>query len=249
MKDNQFSDVENQSLIPTFHAKVLRPDPAAYRNPFGPITIGVFDGNEQIGTYERNYGSMFNTFCPFIGVDGKWYALYSRDYTSTRIMSLPDCKDIGGEEPHTFGFCPTGYYVPIDGAPFNKDGTPEPDIKTEQKEWDDWFLKAYEEKYMPFGFVSGCIWGDDSSDKLEYLDLSRAHEGILVRDARFGHISLPNKIPSSELWRLIDTYYDIMGGGKHHVSIRIPSCVTFHLNTEDKGATFQVSKRFDDRDA
>lgn len=41
-----------------------------------------------------------------------------------------------------------------------------------------------------FGFVCGCHWGDDSSWKIQYLDLSRAAEGIIVRDARMGYIEL-----------------------------------------------------------
>jgi hypothetical protein len=48
--------------------------------------------------------------------------------------------------------------------------------------------------YHPFGFVAGCIWGDDSSWKVQYLDLSRAAEGVLKREERFGHLELPNAI-------------------------------------------------------
>jgi hypothetical protein len=76
--------------------------------------IGIFDENgKQIGKYKRNYSSFYNTFFPFKSeVDGKWYALYSKDYTCTRIMSLPKCKDIGGEKPDGHGFCPTDFFVP-----------------------------------------------------------------------------------------------------------------------------------------
>ena len=41
-----------------------------------------------------------------------------------------------------------------------------------------------------FGFVWGGVWGDDSSWKLQYLDLSRVQEGIIVRDERFGYLEL-----------------------------------------------------------
>ena len=44
------------------------------------------------------------------------------------------------------------------------------------------------------GFVWGCKWGDDSSWKVECLDLSRVAEGVLKRDSRLGYYELPNKI-------------------------------------------------------
>ncbi len=67
---------------------------------------------ELIGEYVRNYHSYAeSTFYPFQS-KGKWYALYSKDYTCTRLMSLPDCKDLGGEEPDSCGFCPVEMYVP-----------------------------------------------------------------------------------------------------------------------------------------
>ena len=113
---------------------------------------------EKIGEYFRNYDSLFNTFYPFV-LDGKNYALYSKCYTATRVMSLPDCKDLGGEESHSFGFCPVDYYVP---------------------------------QGCNFGFVAGCVWGDDSSWKLQYLDLSNVEFGIIKRDDRFGYLELPN---------------------------------------------------------
>lgn len=79
------------------------------------IRVGVFiveDGLErQIGTYVRNYSILFDTFFPF-EKNGKELALYSPDYTVTRLMELPACVDIGGEEPASNGFCPTGFYVP-----------------------------------------------------------------------------------------------------------------------------------------
>lgn len=124
------------------------------------------DQKVKIGEYDRNYHRLFDTFHPF-EQGGKEYALYSRSYTSTRVMSLPDCKDLGGEDPHGFGFCPTEYYVPVaimDGEEYDPDGQ--------------------------FGFVAGCVWGDDSSWKIQFLDLSRVSEGIIKRDDRFGYIEL-----------------------------------------------------------
>lgn len=71
--------------------------------------IGIFKDGEIVGQYRRNYGSI--PFAPFT-VDGYDYALYSMDYTATRMMSLPKCIDLGGENPNAFGFCPVELYVP-----------------------------------------------------------------------------------------------------------------------------------------
>lgn len=145
------------------------------------LRVGVFDHNEQVGEYVRNYPSLYNTFCPFKQGD-KWYALYSRDYTGTRVMSLPDCKDLGGEERAAHGFCPVDLYVPQE----DRDGEP---------------LKG------DFGFVAGCVWGDDTSWKIQYLDLSRASEGILVRSERFGYIPLPMGMRLKDAITIsVDTY-------------------------------------------
>jgi hypothetical protein len=124
----------------------------------------------QLGGYDRNHaGWCDSTFAPFVQ-DGRWYALYAPDYTATRIMELPSCKDLGGEDPHTNGFCPVDYYVPHD----------HPDVE-----------RAGDAGL--FGFVAGCIWGDDSSWKIQYLDLSNAASGILVRKEIFGYVAMPYK--------------------------------------------------------
>lgn len=143
------------------------------------IEIFTSEDNKKIGEYTRNYSSMFNTFVPFTK-DGKDYALYSPDYTSTRIMSLPDCRDLGGEERNTYGFCPVDYYIPFE--------------KIDELEMQDEIPKN-------FGFVAGCIWGDDSSWKIRYIDLSDIKNGNIKIDDRFGYIQLPYNL---ELKNAID---------------------------------------------
>ena len=188
--------------------------------------IGVFDGESQIGEYLRNYhGFGEQTFAPFLS-GGNWYALYSKDYTCTRLMKLPSCEDIGGEESDGFGFCPTALYVPqvctqdiTTPEPYNprrdikkwatvreEDGRRHydwPDGDQEYKRLCDEHDAAFEQwmdanpftwKYAPFGFVSGCIWGDDCSWKIEYIDLSRVADGVITREARFGYIELPGGV-------------------------------------------------------
>lgn len=167
------------------------------------LKVGVFtqkDGiKHQVTEYKRNYSSLSNTFCWFTK-DGKDYALYSPDYTATRLMSLPDGKDIGGELPDGHGFCPTDFHVPSfteyqfsDDAKFEAirnhkyrvyDPESEKDCSADVK-----LIRGL--THEPFGFVAGCIWGDDTSWKIEYLDLSEVDRGKLTRDQRFGYIQLP----------------------------------------------------------
>ena len=133
------------------------------------MTVSIFKGDEKIGEYERNYYSLYNTFHPFL-FNGKHYSLYSCDYTATRVMTLPDCKDFCGEERHAWGFCPVSYFVPY------------------------YIEENANDMIFPFqgqhGFVAGCVWGDDTSWKIQHLDLSRLEEGIIKRTDRFGYIPL-----------------------------------------------------------
>lgn len=156
--------------------------------------VGVFrienGREEQVGEYERNYPTLFDTFRYFVK-DGRDYALYSPDYTATRILELPSCKDIGGEEADLRGFCPREYFVPTyaefervfagGAAKRTHINNPKPGALTP--------IRFYQ-----FGFVAGTIWGDDEFDKIQYLDLSEAEKGIIKRDDRFGYVMIPEKM-------------------------------------------------------
>lgn len=202
----------------TYFARVL--GEIHYRpGAWNGVRVGVFrrsgDDERQIGEYERNYPSLFDTFHPFRAND-RDLALYSPHYTGTRLLELPSCRDIGGEESSPDGFCPVEFYVPRyvdveirvdDGAArrFRKQAPKPEDIAPRTVEVK---LSATEERparvelhhhapvgpprHHPFGFVAGCVWGDDSSWKVQYLDLSRAAEGFLRRDDRFGYVELPD---------------------------------------------------------
>lgn len=151
------------------------------------LNVRIFKEDKEIGSYTRNYSPLFDTFYPF-EQNGKHYALYSSHYMYTRIMTLPDCVDIGGESPkeeeYKNHFCPTGYFIP---------------------------KYYFEEEDRPvnsqFGLVSGCMWGDDSSWKIQYLDLSRVAEGILQRDDRFGYIELLDDQKLSDAVRHLHPHY------------------------------------------
>ncbi len=152
------------------------------------LDVDILEDGRKIGSYRRNYPSLIHTFAPFVQ-GGQVFALYSPHYVVTRLMRLPDCQDIGGEEPTPSGegFCPAEFYVPFD---------PERGLVGE------------------WGFVSGCVWGDDSSYKVQYLDLSRAAEGVLAREDRFGYLPTPSRLPlreavNLEFYRADDEYQEI----------------------------------------
>jgi hypothetical protein len=159
---------------------------------------------KQIGEYTRNYPSFaLETFLPFSQGD-RDYALYSRDYTSTRVMDLPSCRDIGGEEPNAAGFCPVAYCVP--------------EILTSDNA----------ERESTIGLVAGCIWGDDSSWKLQCLDLSEVKRGVLKRDERFGYLELPKEIP---LEKAVLGLREITVGDGSAIQFRVAGIHTFNLLT------------------
>jgi hypothetical protein len=199
-----------------YYAKAKKVGPESSWNRYEVI---VLDSNtdQQVGSYQRNY-CLMDTFYPFLGKDEKWYALYSPHYTTTRIMSLPDCKDIGGEEIDGNGFCPMGFFVPqVHGHDFPEDDNYYKLKDSTMSQYDEW-NKRYPFKgiFAPYGFVGGCVWGDDSSEKVQFLDLSRAHEGILVRDDRFGYHELPRGVSLAEGVEIQEPDWDSLSSPTYH---------------------------------
>lgn len=201
--------------------------------------IGVFqqeDNTEpvKIGEYIRNYSSFSNTFFAFRHANDKWYAIYSPEYTGTRIMELPSCKDIGGEPPDGNGFCPMGYYIPTyidfkykDHEPIRASQINPEDVKLDE-------LNSPEDiRHWHFGFVAGCIWGDDWSTKIEYLDLSEADKGIVKRSSKFGYIWLPHNVALKDAIDM-DCY-----DGKNETMIRIATDLRFF--TDNTYENFDLS--------
>lgn len=223
------------------------------------LNVGVFQQDskdeepKQIGEYKRNYSTLYRTFSATRKGD-KYYALYSPDYTGTRVLEITPgvgIKDIGGEERDSSGFCPTELYIPtlrawaseddygiaphfkdwsrvldyfpsgsrIDG-PFSKsksrqklvypDGKPiraytgEISKHSNREEY-KWVWGPERDREYGFiilppqhAFVAGCHWGDDTSWKIQYIDVSRIDEGIIKRDDRFGYIELPTNLTLKE---------------------------------------------------
>lgn len=137
-------------------------------------------GLEQVCEFERNYG-LLQTFEPF-RQGGREFALISREYTKTAVLDLTSGQVVAEEKESSpgAGFCPVGFYVPdwwdmhdasiIPGSPH----------------WSG----DYEWPTGEFGFVWGCHWGDDSSWKIQYLDLRSIEAGIIKREERFGYVEL-----------------------------------------------------------
>lgn len=244
-----------------FYARVLSDieyRPGAWKGQ----RVGVFQEEsgveKKVGEYERNYPSLFNTFFHF-KKDGNDYALYSPDYTVTRIMELPSCKDIGGEDPSPGGFCPTDYFIPtfIQGETSFEttsakgtlyEGTTQRTINnpmpkdlvahTESKEFEHQtssdlcvstvaYRPLSELRFHEFGFVSGCIWGDDSTWKIQFLDLSQAEKGVLKRDERFGYIVLPEDMRLKDAIDMYDYGWDENEESTNYIRINITQ--TFDL--------------------
>ncbi|MEM7224879.1 MAG: hypothetical protein AAF495_18005 [Pseudomonadota bacterium] len=144
------------------------------------LRVDILDQAGRVAvSYERNHPSLYRTFEPFRQGE-RMLALISSDYTATSVIDLGTGEVLAAEEPSSLGFCPAGFYVP------------------------DWW-DVHDGRILPgstnwsgdlevptgnFGFVWGCVWGDDSSWKVQYLDLTHVQEGKLLRDERFGYVEL-----------------------------------------------------------
>ena len=137
-------------------------------------------GHAKVGEYKRNY-ALLQTFEPF-RQGNREFALISPNYTRTSVLDLESGCVVAEEQPDAgkAGFCPVGFYVP-DWWDVNKGSTiPGSPHWSPDCEWPT----------GDFGFVWGCVWGDDSSWKIQYLDLSGVQHGVVRREERFGYVEL-----------------------------------------------------------
>lgn len=166
---------------------VIKTIPKANRpGTWNSIIVEVYRRNtpsgvsEKICQYERNYSSLLATFEPFRQGERE-YALISRDYTRTAVIDLASGEIIAEEAlDGDSGFCPAGFYVPDWWDTHNGRTIPGSNYWTADDEWPN----------GNFGFVWGCYWGDDSSWKVQYLDLSEIQHGFINRQERFGYVEL-----------------------------------------------------------
>lgn len=167
--------------------------------------VSIFRDEILIGEYIRNYALYAReTFFPF-SIDEDWYALYSADYTTTRVMKLYNdrIEDWCGEEGSASGFCPTEMYIPRYNK-YSQPGLGEYCTADAEYETCAEFIAAQEDKnfvevkYCDFGFLSGCVWGDDSNWKLLYIDLSKIPDKELEISDKFGYWALPTGMKLKE---------------------------------------------------
>jgi hypothetical protein len=133
---------------------------------------------EKVCEYERNYG-LLHTFEPF-RQGGREFALISPQYTGTSVLDLATGRVVAEEPVSSTGFCPVGFYVPDWWGLHDGSVIPGSEYWKADSEWPT----------GTFGFVWGCVWGDDSSWKVQCLDLTGIQDGSLQRDERFGYVEL-----------------------------------------------------------
>lgn len=127
---------------------------------------------EKLGEYIRHYNGFAKETFFWFTQNEKDYALYSGDYNTISVMSLPDCKPIKLNPDcvsQLQNFCPVEIYVPR----FKDSGPGREQLHKAYEEYDNY------SGFSTLGFVAGCVWGDDSSWKLNLLDLSNIDRGEL----------------------------------------------------------------------
>jgi hypothetical protein len=177
---------------------------------WGHSILHVLRGGDEVFSYERTYPSFGKSTCvPFPQydfVDHQWhdYLLFSEEYVRASALNLetavradePYPTDNYGKEYPEFGFCPTGFKA----FPMIEEyvGTDEDEAKRDESIafWNK-MIDAHPDQASSlleysgvFALESGCIWGDDTSDKLRYIDTSRVRDGILRTDERYGYFEL-----------------------------------------------------------
>lgn len=180
------------------------------------IKVSIYRKDTQdeklIGEYIRNYshyGAL--TFYPF-KIEDNWYALYSAEYTTLRVMKLHSdrIEDWCGEEPSPGGFCPVEIYVPkyihsIQSYRRAIDDTEEysayyADCDLDEKDYQKELISTgfVSEEYCNFGFLCGCRWGDDSTWKIRYVNLAQIPNKNLNIIDKFGYWEMPSQLSLRE---------------------------------------------------
>lgn len=120
------------------------------------IDTSVLEGN-LIGSYDRNYSSLFNTFVPFER-EGEWYALIGEQYNGFSIFRLtPKFERLYTTILSKGEFCPTDFYIPFLKECYDLDN------------WDAPINKVWTGYHA---FLSGCFWGSEYETCCMYIDMT-----------------------------------------------------------------------------
>lgn len=117
-----------------------------------------------IHSYYRTYPCLFRTIDAFRYKNSD-YIIFSDFTTALKIISVASKEII---EVSTSGFCPTEVFVPSQ---------------------EDITHRITGGQYLPFMLVAGCLWGDDSSWKIQYLSLEDLSRPLKLEE-KFGYLEL-----------------------------------------------------------
>ena len=243
MKYDLFSENIRERFVPEWETK----------NSWGSCSVKIIDKKENrtVYEYERNY-SFLETFEPFRILDeaDTWhhFGLISPQYTTFQLIDLDSGKLVAenpapkltkeqaerlnsnsknkqkyseGQEFPSWGFCPVSFHVPdfldiLDGP-----------VSEEFNEGElEEYYRIFESK-RNFGFMSGCIWGDDSSWKLRAIDLSEIKSNKITSDERFGYFELPG-MPLKEIYDKNFFFYEDFN------SLKLKTEISFKLDSNGK---------------
>jgi hypothetical protein len=187
--------------------RMVKPD----KNHWGTIRCAVhrctdsegLTSDNQVVSFEYNYSSgIKDIFQPFMSSDGKWYCLYTEKYTQLSLARLDGgFEHLDSTTGGSDGFCPVECAIPWELKYENK-YIEDPAHKTcydysfdpieLMSEYEDGTEESGHLRHTDFGFYCGCVWGDDTSWKLKFLDLRQVPEGkLLVDEAALGYHPLP----------------------------------------------------------
>jgi hypothetical protein len=200
--------------------------------------VSIYRDNILVGEYLRNYGNGVGTFYPF-QLEDQWYALYSVSYTALRVMRLntDHIEDWCGEEPVAHGFCPMEIYVPRYHTMTDSVGVGDTiheyeyslvdnEVSVDEFTAEGLSVGCKGTQYCNFGFLGGCVWGDDSSMKLRYIDLKRVPFKELEITEKFGYWEIPNKMS-------VRSAVDMSNWEEAHHWIALSKMEHFNLKTEE----------------
>lgn len=180
-------DLRDIHEIYTAEAEIVS-EPRTWTKTHVTVYHNAVDGTKTpLFDYPRNYSFRYE-FEPFRQLQGdEWhdYALISTKYTTFQVLDLETLEIVAerATDERGDGFCPREFYVPdlmevLRPSDFESDRL--------------YLSDVLESRQGLFGFYSGCVWGDDWSDKLRYIDLSKISEGIVTEETRYGYWPLPN---------------------------------------------------------
>lgn len=130
------------------------------------VNVEIRRGNVLVFEFTRQYPSFGLETTRIFSLEGQDVLVYSENYETLNFFNLTKREAITLNEEskkQICGFCPTDILVPkfiVDDDVYICDG-------------------GTNGEFHDFAFVSGCVWGDDSSWKLNILDMKNLLRGAV----------------------------------------------------------------------